>query len=173
VDEPVHLQLTVSSAFDDAGRSLGLGLAVVPLESNGIERAGTLASPDDTLQPTVLDNGDLTHRSPIPWDSGVVTLDLELTPTRAGDLVLYVVANDVDGDGEAGSGDFVWPQRFCFTADRTEGLASDLCDAVFEPASVDSSVPDALEPERGCATVPGGTPLLGLLGLLGFRRNTR
>ena len=170
--EPRTVRVVLDSAFPDAGRSLGIGMAVTELDGGDsvVDRAGRLVSFDGLLQHTLLDNGDLTHTEPIPWNDGSITLDLELTPERPGDLMLYLVANDVDGDGEPSTGDYVWPQRFCFTVDASDAADRSGCDAVL--TRLDPAEPLEESVETGCSTVPLGMGLWGLLFLpvLGWRR---
>ncbi len=173
LDEPRALRVRVDSALTGADRALGISLAVVSLDAaSGIDRAAALVSLDGALQSTRLDNGDLTHRAPIVWSDGSVALDIELTPIEAGDLALYVVANDVDGDGEPGAGDFVWSQHVCFTVDASNDLDRTPCDAELQWVEADSLADDERDADevRGCATVPTGGSMIWLLAFAATRR---
>lgn len=167
-----RLRLTVETAHDPAGRRLGFGMAVIPqVGADLITRPGRLWSASSGVRLAGVLETDLTHASPQVYVDGRVQLEVEMELDATGDHAVYVVANDVDGDGGPSRGDFVWPVRFCFS---TNGGAPGVgCDAALgsAPESEDTGADQEPVPAaRGCWTSGGGVGGFGLLLLPWCRR---
>ena len=172
VGEGRRLRLTVDSAFPgEEGRRMGFAMAVVAqAPGDAWTRTAALRSDDARTRAPEVQPSDLNHAAPIAFSDGRVALDLELVPEVAGDHLVYVVVNQVDGDGEPSTGDYVWPQRFCFTVEEPGGAAGEECDGPLGVAqAADSGVADSgaegAPGEGTCAAAGGGAGWLAWAGL--------
>lgn len=189
--ETRRLRLTVDSAATattgETGRKLGFGIAMVAQGGDGWTRTGQLEAVDDRADHPPFPDSDLTHTHPLPQVDGRVQLELELTPEQAGDQLIYVVINDVDGDGEPSAGDYVWPQRFCFVVEEAGTASGEECDAMLGWGEAeapglgggddgsDSGAGEADAPKGGgrCQASPGAAAWLWGTALLVIRSRRR